>query len=223
MHTLYLLKSFAGMNMRFYKNLSAGIFFALIFSLICIAATMGKAETFLLLNNHHSLFADTFFIYFTFLGDGLFSIVTGGIVFFIICKKTGYKIIIAYIISGILAQVLKKLFHFPRPKAFFQEGVYKHFLDGVTYTGWNSFPSGHSTSIFALATVLCLNTKNILLRITFMLIAFTIGYSRIYLGQHFLEDVVAGAVLGSVSGFVIYKFLPFPTLKRRRQEEFSMP
>ena len=34
--------------------------------------------------------------------------------------------------------------------------------------------------------------------------AILVGYSRVFLGQHFLQDVVAGAILGMISALVVY-------------------
>ena len=84
----------------------------------------------------------------------------------------------------------------PRPKEFFAPGQYAYFIDGVTHTGFSSFPSGHSTSIFALATLLALFEKNKKWNIGYLLGAVAVGYSRIYLGQHFLGDVLVGSFIG---------------------------
>ena len=41
--------------------------------------------------------------------------------------------------------------------------------------------------------------------ITMMLFAFINGYSRIYLGVHFISDVVVGSLVGILVGYVVYK------------------
>ncbi len=72
-------------------------------------------------------------------------------------------------------------------------------------TGQTSFPSGHTMSAFGLFSLLTLiagpqQKKRALL---LALLAITVGVSRIFLVQHFLVDVLAGAFLGmAVSGFV---------------------
>jgi membrane-associated phospholipid phosphatase len=106
------------------------------------------------------------------------------------------QLMTAFLVSALLAQVLKNVFSMPRPKEFFTPGQYAYFIHGVTNSGFSSFPSGHTTSIFALATLLALFEKNKKGNIGYLFGAVAVGYSRIYLGQHFLGDVLMGAFIG---------------------------
>ena len=63
-----------------------------------------------------------------------------------------------------------------------------------------SFPSGHTMSSFAAATVLFYMDKNI--GIMAFLLAFLIGFSRLYLYVHFSTDVLAGIILGISLGII---------------------
>jgi undecaprenyl-diphosphatase len=63
-----------------------------------------------------------------------------------------------------------------------------------------SFPSGHATTAFAAATAVALLCPR--LRGPVLGIAALVAISRIYLGVHFVLDVVAGAVLGAAIGLV---------------------
>ena len=78
-------------------------------------------------------------------------------------------------------------------------------IDGYAMHEWNSFPSGHTMSAFGLSSLLALmagpkSRKRVLV---LALLAIAVGLSRIFLVQHFLVDVLAGALLGmGVSGFV---------------------
>jgi undecaprenyl-diphosphatase len=60
--------------------------------------------------------------------------------------------------------------------------------------GSHSFPSGHTTSSFACATILTAAAPRF--GPLFYLLALAIGFSRIYDGVHYPLDVVGGAVLG---------------------------
>jgi membrane-associated phospholipid phosphatase len=73
--------------------------------------------------------------------------------------------------------------------------------------GFASFPSGHTTSVFALATMLALLEKNKRTNVVYLLVAVAVGYSRIYLGQHFLNDVLMGSTIGMLTSLVIYWLL----------------
>jgi len=73
--------------------------------------------------------------------------------------------------------------------------------------GWLSFPSNHAANSFATATLLGF------LRIPawkwswrlLLVLAGLVGYSRIYIGVHYPGDVLAGAILGTLIGFVVWQ------------------
>jgi undecaprenyl-diphosphatase len=65
-----------------------------------------------------------------------------------------------------------------------------------------SFPSGHTMIAFAIATALSLFYPS--LYPVLLPCAVLIGISRIALGMHFLSDAVAGAVMGSLLGYVAF-------------------
>jgi membrane-associated phospholipid phosphatase len=169
-------------------------------------AYYGKAKSFILLNPYHSKWLDLFVSKFTFLGDGLFVVVLAVILFFTLkTQRLSILILISYIVSGLLAQILKHSFNAPRPKVFFNTNAYQHFIDGVSIANRESFPSGHTTSAFALAYILAYSTNKKSYQIILLLLAVAAGYSRIYLGQHFLTDVLFGAFLGTfISALTIF-------------------
>jgi len=69
-----------------------------------------------------------------------------------------------------------------------------------------SFPSGHTMNAFAIATVLALRFPA--LSPGLLLLAASVGASRVVLGLHFASDVWAGAVLGSVIGWAVSSACP---------------
>jgi membrane-associated phospholipid phosphatase len=166
--------------------------------------TEGKVTTFLYLNPYHRGRLDTFFVYFTFLGDGLFAVTV--FVIFLLMRRwsAACQLITAFVLSALLTQLLKSFFSMPRPKQFFLPGQYAYFINGVTHTGFASFPSGHSTSIFALTTILALLEKNKKANVVYLLVAVGVGYSRIYLGQHFLGDVLMGSFIGVLTAILVH-------------------
>ncbi len=185
----------------YFLTVSSVILAALIFN-FCFS----KTEGFLLFNQFHPNWLDVFFKYVTNLGDGLVSIAAAVILLLLRKKKKAMTLTLAYIYSGLLIQIAKRIFHAPRPKYYFEQMMfqYGHFVDGVRMHDQNSFPSGHTASAFAMATVLVLvfKKKNISLFCLFM--AILIGYSRIYLAQHFLIDVIFGAIAGICCALISY-------------------
>ncbi len=166
----------------------------------------GKKAAFISLNSYHPFFLNVLFINYTFIGDGIFAICLIAAMFFYFKRKQcGFALLYSFLISGLVSQILKNIVSSPRPKLYFEAGTYLNFIDGVTLTGNSGFPSGHTATSFAIATVLALMMKNKKWQLLIIPAAALVGYSRIYLAQHFLLDVIAGAFLGSVSGvFAFY-------------------
>lgn len=157
----------------------------------------GKEDSFLLLNTWHHPWLDQFFIYYTIIGDGAFSAILGIFIFFIIRKrKLAVDLLIAWAATGILTQVIKRIVAAPRPMAYFSPKTFPFFINDVIHSGLNSFPSGHTVTAFAVATVLAVHTSSQWGKLLFLLAAILVGFSRIYLSQHFLSDVLGGAAFG---------------------------
>ena len=167
-----------------------------------------KAEKHLEFNTFHTPFFDTFFYYFTYLGDGVTAVL---VVILLLSVKYRFAIIVgaSNIIAALITQFLKHevFYNAVRPKKYF-EGVHDlYFVPGVDNYLYNSFPSGHSTCAFSLYCALSLIVKNKILKFIFFVMAFLVGYSRVYLSQHFFEDVYAGSVIGVSVTLIVYYFV----------------
>jgi membrane-associated phospholipid phosphatase len=152
---------------------------------------------------------DTFFKYFTHVGDGIFALVIGISVLTLFSIRNGMFILSSYIVSGITTSLLKNFFFddVNRPHfvfGYFVQHIKLNYINGVDMVGQNSFPSGHATSAFALFTSLALITKNSYLKIIFFTIALTAAFSRTYLSQHWLVDITAGSLIGTVAATLFY-------------------
>lgn len=165
-----------------------------------------KDELFWLLNQQHFYPADLFFKYFTHVGDGLTMVIVGVLAIAFGKRKLGVLLILAFLLSGLLAQAVKRIQPEPRPGKYFSELRQDdriHRVDGRLLRGNNSFPSGHTTTAFALFTLLALSTQNYRYQLFCFGAALLVGYSRIYLGQHFFKDVFTGAILGYASSILL--------------------
>ena len=163
-----------------------------------------KIELHIWINKHWSPFSDIFFKYCTHLGDGLAPVVIGVVALFFSFRKS-ILILLGSSLAGLLAQFFKRVV-FPgnmRPKPTIG-GENLHLIEGVAMHDMFSFPSGHTTTVFALTFALCLITKKPLIKLLLFLVACLTAYSRVYLSQHFFEDILAGAYLGISFIFAFY-------------------
>ena len=184
----------------------AGYLFLLIFALLLLVG-YPKVEGHLLLNPFHFKLLDYIFRGVTILGDGIFIISLAVLLWFFKKKYLALMIVGGYLISGIPVQIIKSFFDAPRPAIFLKSIHYSHFVEGVTLHNYNSFPSGHTASAFAFAVILSIYFKNKRISLILLLLATAVGYSRIYLSQHFLMDVSAGSLIGVLSGISAFLFL----------------
>ncbi len=149
---------------------------------------------------------DPVFKWGTNLGDGV--VFVGAILGL---ATTSYKralaMLYAALLTLVLVGVLKQLV-FPdelRPFAYFKSSEALRLIEGVENHSSNSFPSGHTTAAFACYGLLAFYTRRPFVQLLCIGVAAFVGYSRIYLSQHFLEDVVAGGFLGiGIAGFSYY-------------------
>jgi membrane-associated phospholipid phosphatase len=165
----------------------------------------------IIVNAFHNNFLDQFFKYITFFGDGRFVFLIA-LIFLFSNKKNGTTILISLIINTILIQVLKRVVFFNqfRPSFYFknliEDGSW-NLIDGVELFEKFSFPSGHTASVFCLCMSICFFMKKKYYPLLLVLLAYIVGFSRIYLSQHFLIDVLAGALIGSIIPVLTNKYI----------------
>ena len=186
-----------------------GIYFIALGALLRI---FEKGQIEIWINRQHNIVADFFFKYWTFVGDGIF--VTIVIVLLLFYRYYyAFFCLFAILIKTAIVQYLKlNLYHYePRPKMFLKD-IDLYFVEGVEIFGYNSFPSGHTSQAFCMVTVLALiaaregfKNQN-LIQIGLFLVALLVGLSRVYLLQHFVKDIFAGAGIGCAVAYLVYIF-----------------
>jgi membrane-associated phospholipid phosphatase len=158
-----------------------------------------KLSLHLYFNSFHSKIGDTLMPHLTNVGDGLFLLLIAFLVFLFRSRKLALILFIAFLISSGLVQFLK---HFVfenhmRPMYVFQHVKGFHQIKDFHYHMSQSFPSGHSTSSFVLFTFIAMNfAKTWQTQILCFLGALFFAFSRVYLSQHYFEDMFAGAMIG---------------------------
>lgn len=154
-------------------------------------------------------FFDHFFKLVTHLGDGLFAILIAVITLFFNVKKSLY-ILFSYIFASLTTSIIKNYIYIDtcRPSFAFEFFVREplKLVEGVEMNIFNSFPSGHSTSAFAVFISLMFLSDNFFMKLLWLLIAFLAAYSRTYLSQHWLVDIYFGSLIGFSFSILFYFF-----------------
>ena len=157
---------------------------------------------------HRTPLLTYFFLIATHLGEAYPYI--AAILLFGFLKKYQEAVQIAIAGGGaiLISNFLKDCFQIPRPILYLEYsdlGIKSlGHIEGVTFlSGATSFPSGHTIGAFVFYTSLAYLLPS-RFQVTLLCIAVASGISRIYLGHHFLEDVLAGSLIGVVWASFVY-------------------
>jgi membrane-associated phospholipid phosphatase len=118
-------------------------------------------------------------------------------------KQTGEMIGEALILADASTLLIKEAAGRGRPDVSRAKGDFKPF--GFK-TDYDSFPSMHTSSSFAMASVLAATSESYVVKSACYLAASFVGFSRIYRNRHWTSDVLFGAALGELSGRTVTNF-----------------
>jgi membrane protein DedA with SNARE-associated domain/membrane-associated phospholipid phosphatase len=219
-----MVRSFAGRHPRLWSFVAArftlekgsglylttgffvSVLFALLFGLVARELRLGSPmiatdqRIYDLLQEYHHPAADLFFIIATYLGSAPAILMIGGLTLlclFLVNRDFSALILLGGTAAGeVLVFILKDLFRRPRPVPVFPE------LLPLSA----SFPSGHAfvaMVFYGFLTYLLLGTvrnwnSRFLLVLAGSFLVILIGFSRIYLGVHWLSDVLGGLALAAL-------------------------
>jgi membrane-associated phospholipid phosphatase len=132
------------------------------------------------------------------LGNMLVAVAVAILLFLFNYRRLSMEIIFGTITLWILVEIIKSLTDRDRPFLV---------LEKTRVIGWrekgNSFPSGHTSQIFFMMTLLIHGFHlGIVASGSFYAVASVVGFTRIYVGAHYPRDVIAGVVLGLVWGIL---------------------
>ena len=209
------------------KRLYFGIY--LVFLIIALILIFAEAKGFgvFWFDNHRSKELNIFFEAVTKLGE-YYVFVFFFVYYLYKNTRVSFSIASLGIIMPLISYGLKSYFKHPRPITYFYKYLKNVNFKGIAevhhHTGFNSFPSGHTFAAFAIFTLLMLVSKNKKSQIIYLLLAVTVGLSRIYLAQHFVEDVAFGSILGIIMAlsvyylfFIVWKNKTFPVIRQQKK------
>lgn len=117
-----------------------------------------------------------------------------------IMMRNGVKTAAGIGLNILLTTGLKYSINRKRPFVQYPNDIIKR--DDV---GPYSFPSGHTSSAFAMATAVTLSTKKWYVAVPSYIYACGVGYSRMRLGVHFPTDVLGGMIVGIGSSLLVWQ------------------
>ncbi len=168
-----------------------------------------KGDVILYFAENRTELKNSFFIFCTSLGEG-FLYVFSILAFLFIAYSKSFAICVNALLVLVTSGVLKRFFEHERPERFFNDllkdsALPNYIPDVVLHSGWTtSFPSGHTTSAFALFSLLAFFLTSKSLKYLCLLCAVLVGVSRMYLVQHFLKDVTSGMLTGFLIALFVY-------------------
>jgi membrane-associated phospholipid phosphatase len=203
-----------------YRHFRNAVLFSIALALIVAVFLLiaGKENSFLVINKYNSSQFDYVFRFWTYLGDGMIWI---PLFLYVILFRRSYflAVIVGLIICTILTQFLKRVV-FPndfRPIVVLANKV--RVIPGYYMNREHSFPSGHTSTAFTLALLCAFIVKRNFWVYFFPLIAFFVGYSRVYLAQHFVTDVLAGMFVGITSSCIA--LIIYDQFRKRNRKEIE--
>lgn len=161
---------------------------------LCIKISFTKEEIYFYVNNLHFPAGDVFFPYATEMGSTVTAFVLPLLLLFV-RYSSSLLLGSAYLVTLLVNVPLKNLFNAPRPKLYFNGSVRPiYFVPDVEVLSNNfSFPSGHTVCAFTAAVVLTYIAPRKWYGYIYLFLALLVAYSRMYMSQHFFEDVTAGS------------------------------
>ena len=177
-----------------------------VITLIILIICNDKGDLHLWLTSFNCPTCDVFFHYYTYVGDWVPYVVIAGLLFS--RYRMALFVLISQLATGLVSQIVKRTWNEPRPVLYFKQhfpNIQLHQIVGEHLNSAHSFPSGHTITAFAFFLALSFYTKRKSMHFLYFVLALLVGYSRIYLSQHFAIDVLVGSVIG-VSVTIICRY-----------------
>jgi len=183
--------------------------------LICMLDFLDHIDRtlFLFLNGLHSPFWDQvmWWISDRFIWLPLYLLITGYLIY-----RYKWKVIVILLLTALLitmsdqgsVHLFKEVFKRLRPCHNPGISHLVHIVRGHC-GGQYGFVSSHAANSFAVASYSLLLIRNRYYTISIIFWALLVSYSRTYLGVHYPGDILGGAILGIVLGYIIYRLFIF--------------
>ncbi len=133
-------------------------------------------------------------------------------------RKVGILALLAMGVGVLLTNVMiKPLISRPRPYL-----VVEGLLPLMSPPEPNSFPSGHTTAAFAMLYIGEKALPYKWMKPVLFWLAILMAFSRLYVGVHFFTDVLAGSIIGTFSGFIVWNVYKIVKKQLKKREKIKV-
>ena len=163
-----------------------------------------RGDVVLLINRYSRLEWDKTVVFLTNIGLGSYMAVIALLLAFYKLRYAATGLLNLFFI-GVFTNLLKEIFKgmFTRPLHYFMYDDFSRFIYTADINYYSTFPSGHSMTIFGMLAFFVFLANNRIISVLFFFLSVLIGFSRIYLLQHFFLDVYTGAFMGILSSIIV--------------------
>ena len=147
---------------------------------------------------------DMFFKYATQLAELTVTIFFILLLFYYKNSYVVFYLLLILIVTLVVYFLKHEVFGYIRPSLYLQGHLEITPIAGTSLLKNYSFPSGHTTFIFATMTYFSLLIKNKYIQACFFLMALSCAISRVYLFQHFYIDIYVGSILGIAISLLLF-------------------
>lgn len=175
-----------------------GVLLVLVLALASLVLSGENRPLFFVLNGISRFTGDVLWAHITLLGEGLLGFALIGP----LARRNpdlAWSMFIAAIVATVVVHGIKEALDFPRPAKVLPASAL-HIIGPRLLVV--SFPSGHSTDISLLATVIGLHYRRPWVYAALVPPVVLIGLSRVVVGAHWPEDVLGGFIFGWVLGHI---------------------
>ena len=161
---------------------------------LCIKIAYTKEDIYFFINQLHFPAGDIVFPYLTELGN-ITTVTVLCLLLTFVSFKSSFLLLTSQIVTVLVNVPLKNLFSAPRPRLYFEGAAHPiYYVPNVeVLSNHFSFPSGHTVCAFTSAMVLTYIAPRRRYGYLYLIGALLVAYSRMYMSQHFFEDVTAGS------------------------------
>ena len=164
-------------------------------------------------------FLDVILKVFNEFGDELVFLIIATILWWLINKQFAYRFMMIFLVSVAVNDIFKNIIKRPRPY------IHDSVISVTEPTYGYSFPSGHAQNSMTMALVLKERyggVKKWVSPVLFTIVGLVM-IARIYLGQHYLSDVLVGAMFAVGIYYAFIKLAPHITIDPKKLVYYSMP